>query len=441
MRALLGLIGGARPVRGWLYRELSVGYVAQAAGCGWETARRAWHRLREVLGWWSVVPQLARDLGAQVRELEPGRLYGQHLLLAEPAVAAARQVVAPAAPVHGDGWLPLQVVSRPGGRLVARCPWHDDRRPSALLHVNADGRSGPGTCLACAGADGAPLRFFWRLEAGSYRARLAKRSARDTYGPSCGLGTGTIYSKPPPAAPAPLPTRPLQRVLGTLHGQGMTLRASRAGAVGLIDTLRAADRAAQREGVAEHLQAQTMRWHYSQQDDYRRFVPDLYVSMEAAQTARWQEFRLRDGRVVRRPCGWSPGVVEHVLVDLDGFAGSPVGDRELEAAGRRLARWAADRPELSGEVAVVRTSPGGVQVVFGLRQAQANPRRWWSTPQARELAHLLDEQALREVRAAGFQGGHADRCVHAAGRMMRRPGPRVTKDGLPYVARLVMATG
>ena len=463
IRAILGLLGGATQADGWWYRELSIGYVAEAAGCGWETARRAWQTVRQILGWWSVAPQLARDLGARVRSLASGCLWGQHLLLCDGTVSAVRAVVPPVqAPVSED-WRPLDVIVRPGGRLSARCPWHDDRTPSALLHQNQDGRSGPGVCLRCVDATGQPLRFFWVRDRGRYRARPARGSGGqgrdrgtvpgspspipsgsspgglDSAGSSYGSETGTIYRYPHPGRPDPTPpTGPRTRTLGTLSGT-MTLRETRATDYSLLALLRRADAQADREPEIRRLEAQAARWHYSAEADARRYVPDLYLGVDEVEPCRWQSFSLADGRRVVRPCGWEPVAASHVLVDLDGFDSSPVGSRELEAAGARLARWASEHPALSGEVAVVRTSPGGVQVAFGLRDRRADPRSWWRSSEARTLARELDAIALQEVRAAGFGGGHADPCVHAAGRMMRRPGPRIAKDGLPYVARLVFS--
>lgn len=419
------LLRDARPIKaGWKYAELSVGYIAAAAGVGWETARRAWHEVHAVLGWWSVHPAYAAKLGAHLRERMPGKLWGQHLLLDDQA----HQVVS-ALVEAGDEWRALRVVVRSSGKLVAHCPWHQDSRPSALLHTNEGGQDGPGVCLACA-KEGQPLRFYWRREGHGYVARLASSNIPGSNYISPAVGT--IYSKQEPPTCSPVPPVVGVRLLGTLWNGGMVRTASKAGSAERV--LAAAARQSGTEAAALRLEAGAAQWYASDEQGHRDFVPELLASVDELRPKTWQEMQVR-GHTVYRPASWRVCRVTHLLVDLDAFTAWPLGDSTLAKAGERIAQRATGAGGFTGQVSIVRTSPGGVQLLFELAEP-AGPG-WYRTAEARQLRAVAEQWSLQEVRAAGFEGGHADRCAHAPGRMMRRPGPRITKDGVPFISTLV----
>jgi hypothetical protein len=227
-----------------------------------------------------------------------------------------------------------------------------------------------------------------------------------------------------------------RHLLGNLKGNLMSRRESRAADQGLLAVLAQADAAAARSGVLEAAQSGARLWETSG-GDRREYVPDLYVSVDLQRATRWRGFATAAGLRIVRPTGWRAVGTTHILVDLDGFSTAPEDSTGLVAAGQRLSALARLQPGLDGSVAVVRTSPGGVQLVFGLSEPQKDGRAWFSGPAGRALCAWADTQSLQAVRDCGFVGGHADQCVHAAGRMMRRPGPRITKTGQPYVSRLV----
>jgi hypothetical protein len=419
----------AQQVGAWTYTELSVGYVAKAADVGRETARQAWHLVRECLGWFSVGLRRAQALGAQVRRLAPGGRWGQHLLLTDDAAAAADQVAAdrdlgPTRQALPDGpdWQPLAPTRR-GRHLMACCPWHDDTTPSMLLNVNADGCSGSGVCFGCTDDQGRPLRVYWRRHGDAWRAR----PARAIVGVCPAVRSSGTIDNPGPAPTAP--SVPGRHLLATLdQGRGMRRRASQC--ADLLDLLRHADRRSATDRAAGQAAA----------DHWREQGPgDAYVSVEPMAPVAWRTLDTRRGPV-RVPDRWEPTEARWLLADLDGFTDGPVGDNDLAAAAQALERWAQREPALSGRVGVVRTSHLGVQVVAELAQAQPDPRRWHGTAQAQALARGLDAAALVAARAAGFVGGHADQCVHAAGRLMRRPGWRLDKRGDLCRARLVYAS-
>jgi hypothetical protein len=410
----------------WRYTELSVGYIAAAAGVGRETAREAWHLVREAVGWWAVRLHRARAMGAQVRRLAPGGRWGQHLMLT-PEAAQVLEAIAAEQGLHPEhtaipdapGWLQLHPARR-GRHLMACCPWHEDTTPSMLLNPNPDGRSGSAVCFACTDAEGRPLRAYWRTDGSTYSARLARRVVplRPAIQPS-----GTIHNA------SPAPRGPGAYLLAHRKaGQGMRRSASRC--TDLLAVLRTAERRSATDRAAGQAVAAL----------YRDEAPgDSYVSVEPMAATEWRTLHTRRGEV-RVPCKWEPTEVRWLLADLDGFAEAPIGDAQLAIAAQALHRWAQAHPGLSGRLAMVRTSFHGVQVVAELAEPHSDPRRWHRTPEARALARELDTAALTAARGAGFTGGHADRCVHAAGRLMRRPGWRLDKRGELCRSRLVWAS-
>jgi hypothetical protein len=218
-------------------------------------------------------------------------------------------------------------------------------------------------------------------------------------------------------------------LLGTLDGRGMRRRASRC--ADLLDVLRHADRRSCSDKVAGAAAGEYWRTDGA--------LPDCYVSVEPMAPVQWRTLTTRRGDV-RVPDRWEPTEARWLLADLDGFDAGPISDDTQATAAVALERWARGTAGLSGRIGVVRTSHLGVQVVAELASAQADPRRWHRTAQAHTLARGLDAAALTTARAAGFTGGHADQCVHAAGRLMRRPGWRVDKGGDLCRASLVHAS-
>jgi hypothetical protein len=404
-----------------VYTELAVGYVAKAAGVGRETARQAWHMVRAALGWASVPLHQVRALGAAVRRLVPGGRWGQHLLLPAPCAAACGAVAARLGlgPEHraapdGPEWRVLGLVHRRGRHRLAVCPWHEDQDPSLLLNDNGDG-SGSGVCLGCADEQGQRLRVYWREHGGVLYARLARRIVPQA---PAQPRSGTIHN------PRVLPAGPGRHLLVRVRG-GCARRAPSA-CSDLLGVLRTADRRSQRDsawGEAAHACA----------------VGDgpgqAYASVEAQVPVAWRTQRTRRGEV-QVPDRWEPTAVQWVLADLDGFTDVPLDDAGLRLAGQALARWAQGQALLSGRLAIVRTSHLGVQVVMELAEARGDPRAWYRTGEARALCCALDAAALHAVRAVGFVGGHADQAVHAAGRLMRRPGWRLDRDGVLWRSRL-----
>jgi hypothetical protein len=165
----------------------------------------------------------------------------------------------------------------------------------------------------------------------------------------------------------------------------------------------------------------------------------MLVALDLMAPITWRIVEVR-GRSFNLPARWAPIEARWIAADLDAFDDAPFDESALAAAGRRIESWTLLDPALTGRVGVVRTSHLGIQIVAELARPRADPRRWRRTREAIELAERFETVALAECRAAGFVGGHADRTARAAGRYVRRPGPRIDKNDLPEVARLAFAS-
>lgn len=409
------------------YTELSIGYIAKAADVGWETARRAWHQVRKVLGWGTLSASQALARGARLRQRDPGTNWGQHLLVSRPSTSAAIRAcqAAELAEPHvglpdGPAWVTVHPVSR-GRHLTTSCPWHEDQNPSMILYPNPGGASGSAICLACI-RDGRRLTAYWRRVGTDYRMRLSRSPGSS---PST-RRVGTIDNRG---------AEDVQRgsvLLATRGSRGARFSVSRA--PGLVEALRAADRSsrnrhAEAETAAIRLLASPIRL------DPRALLPALYISLDEMAPATWMPNPRKPGGFL--PETWGPSATTHVAVDLDRFDDAPLGEAEIELEARRLAHWAEKRRELSGEVAVIRTSHFGLQVIFGLRQHRSPG--WRASPMAERLHGIVEAKALGMAKASGFTGGTIDQTARGAGRMVRRPGPRLDKDDLPYVSHLVFS--
>jgi hypothetical protein len=177
--------------------------------------------------------------------------------------------------------------------------------------------------------------------------------------------------------------------------------------------------------------------------DHRHFLPDLYVSLDLHAHAAVREFPTMIGgkqAYLAKPEGFTYAVSDYVGGDYDAFTAAPVSDDALIEVGKRIEAAMERHPCFSGRIAVVRTSHLAFQVVFQLACARRDLDAFYADRDVRAMLAALDEMCLREARDVGYVGGHADPTVHAAGRYVRRPGPRKTKQGTVYVSRLVYAT-
>lgn len=392
------------------YVELCASYLQTMVECCYETARRAWHDLRAAVGWWSVPSGTAEGMGAKLRELHPGQRHGQHLMIDQDATAVFRQLADDLGILaHTDDdllqWEPVTVMHK-GRRMMCRCPFHDDRRPSMILNP-----SGRAKCFAC----GTVHRFDPSGPAVSSplpRTRSGKARPR----PSNAMSS-TRQNLVRPAG---------TWVLGTLGPRGLRTQPWTGD---LLDALRAAD------AKAARAKPPTLAGCV---DDHRRLAPDLLVHLDDVRVAGWVQ---RRGRW--RPSRLDPVAVRFLAVDVDAIPFPPmIPEPEartwLAAAAAEIETWAAASPWFSGRVALTRTGVHGVQVVLELQEHQAPS--WRRSSEAAAAHDAMDARTLAALERHGFGGGHADPTARGLGRLIRRPGPRITKHGAAYVSRLAYIT-
>lgn len=172
--------------------------------------------------------------------------------------------------------------------------------------------------------------------------------------------------------------------------------------------------------------------------DLSRLFPDRYVSLHHHYAADYVKSNFHAGSY---PTSFNPVAVRWVGVDLDGLDLTRTTTATLAEAAKAIERWCESRAELTGRMALVRTSSRGVQVLVELAATRWGSRRDspYASRELQTLHNLLDRVCLESVRAVGARGGHADTSIRALGRYVRLPGPRM-KDGALEYARLAYAS-
>lgn len=471
------------------YLEVCPGYIATMGPSRW-ACREAWSLLL-MAGWIPIVSaEDARARGARIAyALDRG--WGQHVLLPETfrdelvnqtRAWMAAGILAPLAEgdpfASGDpgseGWVTI-VLGRPGAKAIScRCPFHDDRHPSARVFLNADGRTGGGRCMACVRQDGSGLTFAVRKsESGSWFARRSRpdAGAHATPNRSCTTNVSMHEEKTEEQEPVEQQNaaekvvhprvveetihadRHISRPLGAGGGWqtlGVLLRSLHQGLISseaklrgsLFDVLERANKRSLWKGQADKAWELSARLEVAGSRfpdvDRRMFLPDsLYHVSDMAETGHIKVDRVFRGRTVRvrEVLGWRPWRQRRVLFDLDGLRWGSDGDVQTFAAA--AVRWVRRRREFSGQVAVVMTSPTGLQIVAELTHARVAVTDWWKKLHVRSWYAKSAQALLKLARKHGAEGGIADLSSGAAGRLGRRPGWRLLKDGSPYRSHLV----
>jgi hypothetical protein len=383
------------------YLELCPAYLRACVECCYETARRAWRDLRGALGWWSVSAGTAEAMGAELRPLRSGQRHGQHLLVDPGLTPALRELAQEMGVLHTtpDAELSWETVRplRRGAGWVARCPFHEDDRPSMLL----DHRRRRGTCLAC----GTVHRFDGE--------RVSAPIDRGVRPP--------LESLASPSSTTGCPEGPSPWVVGLLGVRGLvTGLSSEEDLLGVL--VEAESRA--RTSVASPMAGL--------RDRPRESFPDLVAHLDPVVPTGWESSRGR-----WRPAGHRATAERWILVDVDEIEVPNVLDawdgEELRAAGQEIEAWARSVPGLSGRVGLVQTSLHGVQVVLEL---DADRPPGWRRGCGISLVDQAGSRVLEALDRHGYLGGYADPSARLGGRLLRRPGPRIDKRGQPWVARL-----
>lgn len=432
----------------------------------------------------------AMTLDYTPRVVKEGQRRGFHWLIARAEVERAGDLVEA---LEGLGYVVERRTSRLGDPVLYQttgrgkrtwmiCPEHDDHAPSALVNP-----SGVVYCFGCARvvgmAEAANGGVMYRpvLRAAPAPATLPPAQpprvetrpevsaaplppARGPYSPELAAEAGSP-GLPPRMNPLAKPTgilillhgemaqvcrvEPMKIgfVLGRRFGDEGVTRKGRRGLArsysscrDLLDVLRSAQRRDAGPGAWGRGLDAFARHERSGLRDHRGFLPDLYVSLDHHEHASVRTIQINEDTTVLQPDGFTARCGRWVGVDLDGFASAPASDKGLVAAAETIRGMLERHPCFTGRMGLVRTSDRGVQVVAELAETRWDLDGFYRDPHVQRMLAGLDRVSLDAVRAAGFEGGHADTTVHAPGRLVRRPGPRRTKSGTVFVARLVYAT-
>lgn len=348
-------------------------------------------------------------------------------------------------------FVPTDLPADDGRPVAVLCPFHTDTRPSASIFAPSPRGYGAGVCHKCHGPDGRALRFCWRrLDDGSFGARVARehREAEPEWMTEEPRQSGRRYNG--------RPTGRVSRVYGATVGVSLRSFVGRSGSWvagtsttslrgrvidAIVRSERTADYGNVRPAVVDHeFEAAARR-----EQDAANGRPGRPGNADARDRLirvqpqfSTETTTLRSG--VSIPGGWRDVGVENVLVDLDGLRlGSDETAREWAARVLEIVR--RDR-RCSGRATVVRTSDGGAQVVIELARPIAGRQpgeAWFAADGPRAWYATLGERLLAAAWSLGAEGGEIDWSAFGPGRLARRPGWRVTRDGTTYRARLLAA--
>lgn len=475
--------------------ERCAGYFVPHGTISRDIARQVFPDVYALLGAEPVTTPEAARLGYPVRDLAPGQGRGTHYRVTPEAHAIAEQVLEALA---GQGHAPpvqdhrcygpaVQVPGhRKGQKVFIRCPNHEGHSPNAVVNQETgyvfcfscetiigkakvledlavlfqpvvSVKASPACLRLCESGDpggiatpGLPHRgSYWDVPVStpSNALFLVDRSleagdpgpAPMVLGKPSGLA---FYDDPLDISSPDYVVRP--------QGYGFTMGKHYGGenesvrrgfhrafsaATSLTDLLHYADGRAKNEKVYYGALAATNTMMFFCRP--KAVLPDLYVSMDLHGFTGVREFSSgRESMNILQPTGFVPVYTEWVGVDIDDIETMPEWKHLAEAA-QEVQAILVNHPVLSGTMAMVRTSGTGVQVVVKLRQGRWDPRAFYADPHVQRMLASLDRVVLDALHAHGVVGGHADPSIHSAGRYVRRPGPRVDKQGMACVARLV----
>lgn len=449
-------------VPGGVFIERCPTYYVGSGSIPISLARRIYPLIVDLLGAVRIKAEAAEAAGVALRRLAEGARRGHCLFIRDHERAGSllaqfkklgRTIPDPAsfrrrAPEPRR----VDIVWR-GTRAFMQCPFHDDRDPSALVNPNGN--------VTCFGAECAAARHIgwvvfdpeggamFTARAGAAVPRASAPFVRPVTAPfSCNTrgqpgrgeggeerGSSSLCTREL-AAKADYSHEKIRvagspgqdrltggHLLGSLFHDRFVRRREREPDV--IEILRSAERDLAPSALSDALSLEAT--HEGEGVDARSYLPDLYVSLDHHVWVRPSDGGARS----------MPQTVDTIGVDLDGFTGAPVSNAALALAGDRiLDAIRRDFPMLTGRLAIVRTSHFGVQVLARLAIARWGPWAFYSDEDVRRMLDAFDALCLSEVQRAGFEGGHADRSIHAAGRYVRLPGARKTKQKTVYVSRL-----
>lgn len=429
------------------YVELSVGFIAKGADVAFETSRRAWHWLKDRIGFLSVRIDLARRLGFKIRRLTKGNLWGQHLVLHGVSqrlldCVSALLSIAPATRLRQ--W--KEVVPKKVGRsLMCSCPFHNDKRPSMIMNLNSDLITGSAVCFACKGANGNRLTAFWVKRGDKFLMSLSNNSKARNNVLQDQYNIKTSKTRAGDEACIKQNVTQAQRC-------DLTAFVSSTARVSTHNTLNRKARSSKSKAVLFEIGADKSRKkvltkslissirnyeHKSLNDNafsnaytelsINACIKDKFITVDDMVPREYREMSNSE-RTWYVPVSWKADTSSFVLIDLDKFNDAPVS----HVAGKLLDKLANDHEFLDSGCLVIRTSHLGIQVLFRLKESVSASENWMATSWGKQFIDQLDSNVLSVFRNCGFVGGKADKMVHTVGRTMRLPGYRLDKQGTVY---------
>jgi len=447
VRHLSCLLSSNQQNKDFQYVELSVGFIAKGAGVAFETSRRAWHWLKDRIGFLTIHIDIARRLGFRIRRRSAGGLWGQHLVLHDVSRKILGYVsdflkIAPAGRLRQ--WKEV-LPEKAGSNWMCRCPFHDDHRPSMLLNWNSDMASGSAVCFACRGADGSYLTAYWVKEDSKFMMSLSSRSQ----GSSCdNLNQYNIKTYKPHGQDKASQYKTFGRVqnsdlanslkgtacLSTLDVPKRKARTSRSKSV----IYRINGNSAKKSVASLHLLESVRRHEARSLTDSAMYealfelsttdrVTDRFITVDDMVPREYREMSKGD-RKWYVPTSWKPDTSSFLLVDLDKFEHAPMS----HSAGELVDKMTESHPYLEPGCLIVRTSHLGAQVLLKLKSSFSARANWMSSEWGRSFIDEIDSKVLSAFHGSGFVGGYADKMVHTVGRNMRLPGYRLDKNECLY---------
>lgn len=328
----------------------------------------------------------------------------------------------PASPTTSTGWTFASAV-RHSGPWSVRCPSpeHSDRSPSAIANPARPGHEyGLVWCLRCGRHTGLCKVDGDGLHVIAHESVTWKKSKLSD----------------PNGAPGPWRVEPntkpvhLRVMLGARYAHRAPTRHRDLGKL-LVATQRRLDVGAAWDSARQG----AFTWNGEDHPP----VADTLVTLEPHTWDNASSKATPSGGRILLPEEPRPACATWILVDIDNIDKSPFTNTWADALGSALRAFTGAHKDLTDRVCVIRTSGTGLQLVCQLREARWKPREW-ARGRLAEVHDAIGTYALWQMSKVGFRGGQLDRAAIATGRCVRLPGPRVSKDGTPWVAELMYAS-
>lgn len=458
MSVLECLYSSDQHLSGFNYAELSVGFIAKRSGCSFETARRAWHWIRERVGFISVHINLIRNLGFRIRHRKRGYKWGQHILLHKQCIDQVESICVMLGIEKAEKrqWVEVKPV-KIGNNTMCRCPFHNDKNPSMILNNNAGGKSGSSVCFACMSNDGSRTTGFWIERDGKFFMSKSNKSAGRSSNITSQYNIERLCSESPIITEnhnkntlvqscdlsnqlhnlqyrdtLSLPYRESKSITQTLvysvdKKNGKAKR--RVSKTGLIDKIRRCEKRSRKDASWGNAVAQLKE---------TGSVVDTFLSIDQMKPSSYIKV-IRGENEYYIPSKWKAESSRYILVDIDQFSSAP-GESSIDRAllQKKLKAISVNSHILSGKFIAIRTSLLGFQVVFELSGTVSAQNNWKKNKPVKQHLDMIDSECLQAFRQVGFKGGHADKSSHTVGRNVRAPGYRLDKKGELYRSKIII---